>query len=115
MPGQLFTQYFLSDGIQNTPEWQASVDRPQAFTAFAGDVAERFEAFGHYDSPNESVTEQELIRPVLGLLGWVHNLPQQGAVRNEDIPDHLLFADGATCVPASTPSTSTSTACRGTT
>ena len=93
MPGQLFTQYFLTDGIRHTPEWRASVERPQAFTAFASAVAKRFEAFSHYDSPNESVTEQDLIRPVLGMLGWVHSLPQQGAARNEDIPDHLLFAD----------------------
>ena len=93
MPGQLFTQYFLTDGIRHTPEWRASTEQPQAFTAFAGAVAERFEAFGRYDGPNESVTEQELIRPVLTLLGWVHTLPQQGAARNEDIPDHLLFAD----------------------
>ena len=93
MPGQLFTQYFLTDGIRHTPEWRASVEQPQAFTAFAKAAAERFEAFRQYDGPNESVTEQELIRPVLGLLGWVHTLPQQGAARNEDIPDHLLFAD----------------------
>ena len=93
MPGQLFTQYFLTDGIRHTPEWRASVEQPQAFTAFAKAAAERFEAFRQYDSPNESVTEQELIRPVLGLLGWVHTLPQQGAARGEDIPDHLLFAD----------------------
>lgn len=95
MPGQLFTQYFLTDGIRQTAEWRASVKQPQAFTAFAGAAAKRFEAFSRYDSPNESVTEQELIRPVLALLGWVHTLPQQGAARNEDIPDHLLFADAA--------------------
>ena len=105
----------MTDGIRRTPEWRSSVERPQAFTAFAGDVAERFKAFNQYDSPNESVTERKLICPVLTLLGWVHSLPQQGAVRNEDIPDHLLFADAATCASASTPSTSTSTACRGTT
>jgi hypothetical protein len=93
MSGQLFTQYFLTDGIRHTPEWRASVEESHAFTAFAGAVAECFEAFSRYDSPNESVTEQDLIRPVLALLGWVHNLPQQGAARNEDIPDHLLFAD----------------------
>ena len=44
-------------------------------------------------APNEAVTEQELIRPVLELLGWTDYMPQQGAARNEDIPDHLLFAD----------------------
>ena len=43
--------------------------------------------------PNEATTEQFLIRPVLELLGWTEYLPQQAAVGNEDIPDHLLFAD----------------------
>ena len=95
MPGQLFTQYFLTDGIRHTPEWRGSVNQPHAFTAFAGAAAERFKVFSRYDNPNESVTEQELIRPVLALFGWVHTLPQQGAARNEDIPDHLLFADAA--------------------
>ena len=93
MPGQLFTQYFLTDGIRHTQEWRTSTEQPHAFSAFASAVAERFEAFGHYDSPNEAVTEQELVRPVLTLLGWAHTLPQQGAAGNEDIPDHLLFAD----------------------
>ena len=92
MPGQLFTQYFLTDGIQHTPEWRASAEQPQAFADFAKAAAECFKAFGRYDDPNESVTEQELIRPVLAL-DWVHTLPQQGAARGEDIPDHLLFAD----------------------
>ena len=46
-----------------------------------------------YQNPNEAVTEHELIRPVLELLGWTDYLPQQGAARNEDIPDLLLFAD----------------------
>ena len=36
-----------------------------------------------------------MIRPVLDLLGWTDYLPQQGSIRNEDIPDHLLFADAA--------------------
>ena len=47
------------------------------------------------EGPNEAVTEQELIRPVLELLGWADYLPQQGTTRNEDIPDYLLFTDAA--------------------
>ena len=92
MPGQLFTQYFLSDGIRATPEWRESLDQPQRFAVFARTVAERFDQFGGYADPNEAVTEQELIRPLLGLLGWHDYLPQQGAARKEDIPDLLLFA-----------------------
>ncbi|MCY3887851.1 MAG: hypothetical protein OXG19_09180 [Chloroflexi bacterium] len=92
MPGQLFTEYFLSDGIRATPEWRESVEQPQPFADFARAVVNRFNEFGGYADPNEAVTEQELIRPLLELLGWHDYLPQQGAARNEDIPDLLLFA-----------------------
>ena len=93
MPGQLFTHYFLTDGIKATAEWKASLDNPEAFAAFKDGVCQRYEALSRSVAPNEAVTEQDLIRPVLDLLGWTDYLPQQGADRNEDIPDYLLFAD----------------------
>ena len=93
MEGRLFTRYFLTDGIKATAEWQASVDCPDAFAVFRNGVAGAYQAFRKFSNPNEAVTEQELVRPVLELLGWADYLPQQGASRNEDIPDHLLFPD----------------------
>ena len=93
MPGNLFTGYFLTDGIKATPEWRNSVAAAQEFEAFRDGVRQRYDALTHSQDPNEAVTEQELIRPVLELLGWVDYLPQQGTTRNEDIPDHLLFPD----------------------
>ncbi len=95
MPGQLFTHYFLTVGIRETPEWRASVADPEAFASFRAGVSRRYEALRRSRDPNEAVTEQDLIRPVLDLLGWKDYLPQQGAARNEDISDHLLFADAA--------------------
>ena len=93
MPGHLFTEYFLTDGIRSTDEWQASVSDAAAFDAFRDGVRQHYEALSRSADPNEAVTEQELIRPVLELLGWADYLPQQGAARNEDIPDLLLFPD----------------------
>ena len=93
MPGNLFTGYFLTDGIKATPEWRNSVAAAQEFEAFRDGVRQRYDALTHSQDPNEAATEQELIRPVLELLGWVDYLPQQGTTRNEDIPDHLLFPD----------------------
>ena len=93
MTGQLFTHYFLTDGIKTTPEWQASVDDPERFAAFRKDVARRYETLSRSADPNEAVTEQDLIRPILDLLGWTDYLPQQGTAGKEDIPDHLLFSD----------------------
>ncbi|MCY3783251.1 MAG: restriction endonuclease, partial [Chloroflexi bacterium] len=93
MQGQLFTQYFLTDGIKATGDWDATFAHPDAFHRFRDGARRLFADFSRFDQPNESETEQELIRPLLELLGWADYLPQQGTTRNEDIPDHLLFAD----------------------
>lgn len=93
MSGRLFTDYFLTDGIKATDEWKSSVVDVDGFATFRDGVRKRYHALCRLGDPNEAVTEQELIRPVLQLLGWADYLPQQGTARNEDIPDHLLFAD----------------------
>ena len=92
MKGQLFTQFFLADGIRTTPEWDAADQRLANFRRDVGSVHARFEVL---QQPNEAVTEQDLIRPVMELLGWSDYLPQQAAAGHEDVPDHLLFADAA--------------------
>ena len=102
MLGQLFTHYFLTDGIKATPEWNASVDRSETFAKFRNDLLDVYTGFTRFQEPNEAVTEQNLIRPILELLGWVDYLPQQGASRNEDIPDHLLFAGRESMMRAAT-------------
>ena len=88
MPGRLFTEYFLTEGIRTTERWGASDD---ALSEFRDATAEVYEKLEGYDRPNEALTEQELILPVLELLGWADHLPQQGAADGEDIPDNLLF------------------------
>ncbi len=93
MAGNLFTDYFLTDGIKATSEWRTSVAAAAQFDTFRDGVRQRYDTLTYSQDPNEAVTEQELIRPVLELLGWTDYLPQQGVSRNEDIPDLLLFPD----------------------
>ena len=88
MTAHLFTHYFLTEGIKATTEWKSSAT---AIADFRGSVIRAYESFKRHQQPNEAVTEQELIRPVLESLGWADYLPQQGAARNEDVPDYLLF------------------------
>ena len=90
MPGRLFTDYFLTEGITTTARWNASSVPISEFRCAA---AEAYAKLDGYDRPNEALTEQELILPVLKLLGWTDHLPQQGASRSEDIPDNLVFTD----------------------
>ena len=93
MPGQLFTEYFLTDGIKQSDEWRDSVDDSQVLDALRAAVSGKFNKIDLFDQPNEATTEQELIRPVLEILGWRDYLPQQSASGGEDVPDNLLFPD----------------------
>ena len=95
MAGQLFTHYFLTEGIRATSDWQSLISQSDSFEAFRGGVRQRYENLSHAQDPNEAQTEQDLIRPVLDLLGWTDYLPQQATTGHEDIPDHLLFLDAA--------------------
>ncbi|MCY3748922.1 MAG: restriction endonuclease [Chloroflexi bacterium] len=90
MPGHLFTQYFLTDGIRATPERRA---QRQAFVAFSDAARRLTQDFAAVHNPNETQTEQDLIRPLLHLLGWTDDIPQPTAPGGEDRPDLLLFQD----------------------
>ena len=93
MPGQLFTNYFLEEGILHTHAWQESLSQPTDFDAFRAQAQVLIDSAANFHNINEAATEQELIRPLFELLGWADYLPQQGSDHNEDIPDHLLFGD----------------------
>ena len=93
MPGQLFTNYFLEEGILHTGAWQESLSQPPDFDSFRAQAHALLQKAANFHNINEASTEQELIRPLFELLGWVDYLPQQGSDHNEDIPDHLLFGD----------------------
>ena len=90
MPGHLFTEYFLTDGIRATPERRAQAP---AFVAFRDAARRLFQDFAAYHEPNETQTEQELIRPLLQLLGWTDDISQPTAPGGEDRPDLLLYQD----------------------
>ncbi|WP_156137210.1 hypothetical protein [Tepidimonas taiwanensis] len=96
MQGRLFSQDFLLRGIQDTEAWKALSDAD--LDDFTARLRERYAGFSAGSALNEAQTEDELIEPVLDLLGWRDcwtsqvNLSQSG---REDVPDFLLFADAA--------------------
>ena len=94
--GSLFAQDLLDSSIAEFPEWEAYDDRDLA--TFEIEVQSLFERFPTDGRPNETQTEDDLIWPVLRLLGWTESLRQQNlsAKGREDVPDGLLFADAAT-------------------
>jgi hypothetical protein len=99
--GALFTTDWLKEGITATPQWQALDDAR---------IAELWSQSRHLldellkrKNPTEADTEQKLIYPLLGLLGWDHISVQQNlTVRGrKDVPDALLFPDAEADATAS--------------
>ncbi len=90
--GLLFTQDYLAEGIAATEPYQ-NADLAAVRASFADILAE----FPHASGPNEATTEKDFVWPVLQLLGWDDFLTQQNlsASGRVDVPDGLLFIDGA--------------------
>ena len=93
--GSLFAEDFLREAIAELPDWRGLADAGLADLEAA--LRDLFDRFPTGLSPNESQTEDDLIWPVLARLGWTASLRQQNlsAHGRQDVPDGLLFADGA--------------------
>ena len=93
--GSLFAEDFLREAITELPDWDGV--SASAVDELEGALRARFARFPTDLSPNESQTEEDLIWPVLGRLGWTAHLRQQNLspVGRQDVPDGLLFADDA--------------------
>ena len=93
--GSLFANDFLCDSVAETADWQAIDDA--ALDNLEAALRAVFDDFPFAGAPNESQTEDDLIWPVLGALGWTASLRQQNlsAAGMTDVPDGLLFADEA--------------------
>lgn len=94
MHGQLFSTDFLLRGVQETEAWKSISNA--ALDIFITQIKAHYAPYSADSSLNEGQTEDELIEPVIDLLGWDDawtsqiNLSQSG---REDVPDFLLFAD----------------------
>ena len=96
MQGQLFTQDFLTRGVQSTPAHEALSD--PALAAFRSELESVFKGLHGASTINEAQTEKDVIYKVLALLGWADDyMPQVNTDRKgrEAVPDALLFANAA--------------------
>ncbi len=91
LKGSLFTKNYLTQGILESEEWKQINDKE--IESFRNDLKETFNQFPISGKPNESTTEDDLIKPVLKSLGWYDFLSQQTTSKKgrEDVPDLLLF------------------------
>ena len=67
--GALFPSEFLRTEVLETDAWRSVAD--EEVNQFRNRVLQVFEAFPVNDrGVNEALTEQELIEPILAVLGW---------------------------------------------
>ena len=94
--GGLLSGDFLEETIRRLPDWRQISD--EKLDSFRDALSQTFARFPTAQTPNESQTEDDLIWPILSLLGWTDSLRQQNlaAKGRDDVPDGLLFNDAAT-------------------
>ena len=93
--GGLFASDLLADAAVRPDDWP-TVDDAE-LDGLEDSLQAVFARFPVSQSPNESQSEDDLIWPVLRLLGWTASLRQQNLAAHgrSDVPDGLLFADEA--------------------
>lgn len=92
--GALLTEDFLREGIRETHAWQTIGDAE--VDAFVDAIQACFDGFPVAGRPNETNTENRLIKPVLEALGWRERIVEQVPASKKgraDVPDLLLFAE----------------------
>ena len=92
-PGTLFADDFLRETVVRSDAYRALDDETR--DALESAIREIFDRFPADQSPNESQTEDDLIWPILEILGWTAHLRQQNLTPHgrSAVPDGLLFAD----------------------
>jgi hypothetical protein len=94
--GTLFTEDFLREGVQQTPDWQEFKDADlKTVESALKSIIAPFEAGA---SHNEADTEERIIYKVLAALGWDGLVLRRNTMATkgkEDIPDGLLLPDNS--------------------
>ena len=90
--GNLFSEYFLKEGILSTPDWE-NLDS-EAATKIWNEIQKIVGSFEKRVAPDEADTETDLIEPILKLLGFEYARQKPlSHKRRSDVPDYVLFPD----------------------
>ncbi len=91
MKGNLFTTYFLEEGIKETEDWKKlSAEELESFFLKVSERLEELELSG--GEVDEADTEDLVIRPILELLGFSYYRQKSISGRHLDVPDFVLFS-----------------------
>jgi len=95
LQGGLFTRDWLTQGILESAQWRQLTN--ESVDQVRRQIGSLLSSLTKRKAPVEAETEDKLVYPVLRVLGWDHISVQQrmDARGRNDVPDALLFPDGA--------------------
>ena len=88
----IWSDDLLNRWLPEQPEYRELVDDPAPFHQFRDTAVGLLAAYVDGPAPNEAVTREEVILPLLRALGWEHTLTEQPLLEG-GTPDRMLFAD----------------------
>ena len=91
-PNPIWSDDLLNRWLPEQPEYRELVDDPAPFHQFRDTAVGLLAAYVDGPAPNEAVTREEVILPLLRALGWEHTLTEQPLLEG-GTPDRMLFAD----------------------
>ena len=88
----IWSEDFLKDDLSELPEYRALLDDPSEFDNFVAVARNALSGMQGIRDPDESITIERVISPILELLGWSARLPTRWLTSRDEV-DLTLYAD----------------------
>ncbi len=93
-PPPIWSDAFLAEEIRDQPEYKALVEDSAAFDAFVETARDLLGKFRAISEPDEQLTIERVITPLLGTLGWPSPVAKRRLTPRDEV-DLVLHADEA--------------------
>ena len=90
----IWSKEFLDSDLRDQPEYQAILDDSGTFDAFVSVARDALTGMRSIHGPDEEITIERAISPILDVLGWSARLPKRSLTSRDEV-DLTLHADAA--------------------
>ncbi len=90
----IWSKEFLDSDLRDQPEYQAILDDSGTFDAFVSVARDALTGMRSIHGPDEEITIERAISPILDALGWSARLPKRSLTSRDEV-DLTLHADAA--------------------
>ena len=91
----IWSDAFLRDDLRELPEYLALLDDPTDFERFVATTRAALSETQGFHEPDEAITVERAIGPVLDALGWTSRLPNRQLTSRDEV-DLTLYPDAET-------------------